>query len=54
MIAQTISVRLVRSFEYKTVRNVYFKDLDLDATTLEDLKKMVDERIDAVSLMGFL
>lgn len=43
-IAQIVTVRLVRSFEYKTVRTLYLKDVDLESTTLEHLKKMVDER----------
>lgn len=54
VIAQTITVRLVRSFEYKTVRNLYFKDLDLDNTTLEDLKRMVDERVKTTENLRFL
>lgn len=45
MTAKTITVRVVRSFEYKTVRNLYFHDLDLENTTLEQLKAMCDESI---------
>lgn len=44
-VAKTITVRLVRSFEYKTVRSLYFHDLDLASTTLLALKQMVDERV---------
>jgi hypothetical protein len=40
----TVTVRLVRSFEYKTVRVLYFHELDLEGTTLEQLKEAVDER----------
>jgi hypothetical protein len=54
VIAQTVTVRLVRSFEYKTVRNVYFKDLDLDNTTLEELKRMVDDRVKTTDNLRFL
>lgn len=42
-VAHTITVRIVRSFEYKTVRTVYLRDLDLDGTTLEQLRAIIDE-----------
>lgn len=40
----TVTVRLVRSFEYKTVRVLYFHELSLDSTTLQQLKESVEER----------
>lgn len=44
-VAHTLTVRLVRSFEYKTVRPVYLHDIDLEATTLSQLKSIIDERL---------
>jgi hypothetical protein len=41
----TITVRAIKSFEYKTCRNLLFHHLDLTHTTLGDLERMVWERI---------
>ena len=53
-VVKTVTVRAVRSFEYKTVRNLYFHDLDLDTTTLEQLKAMCDERIKTTDNLKFM
>jgi hypothetical protein len=43
-IRATITVRVVKSFEYKNYRCLVFHDLDLNTTTLAQLKDMVNER----------
>lgn len=39
----TITVRVVKSFSYRTVKNHVFKDLDLSSTTVGQLMQMVKE-----------
>lgn len=53
-VALTLTVRLVRSFEYKTVRTLYFHNVDLEATSLVQLKSMVDERVQETENLRFL
>jgi hypothetical protein len=53
-VASTLTVRLVRSFEYKTVRTIYFHDVDLDTTSLAQLKSMIDERVRGTETLLFL
>ena len=43
----TVTVRLIKSFEYKNFRNVVFQNLDLSIINLGDLEKMTRERIEA-------
>lgn len=50
----TISVRAIRSFEYKTFRNLVFHDVNLRVVTLNDLKRMVQERIANTPALAFL
>lgn len=50
----TVTVRLVKSFEYKNFRNVIFHNLNLSSLTLTDLEKMTRERIEANPLLSRL
>lgn len=50
----TVTVRLIKSFEYKNFRNVIFHNLDLSTLTLSDLEKMTRERISANPVLSRL
>ncbi|KAJ3049968.1 hypothetical protein HK097_009059 [Rhizophlyctis rosea] len=41
----TITVRLIKSFDYRTFKNVVLHNVDLENTTVADLKGIVGERI---------
>lgn len=41
----TVTVRLIKSFEYKNFRNVVFHDLDLNSISLGDLEEMTRAKI---------
>lgn len=43
----TVTVRLIKSFEYKNFRNIVFHNLDLSTLTFADLEAMTRERIAA-------
>ena len=47
----TVTVRLIKSFEYKNCRNVVFHDLDLTAVNLNQLEQMTRERIEASPIL---
>jgi hypothetical protein len=36
----TLTVRLIKSFEYRTERNLVLRDVDLETTTVAQLKAM--------------
>lgn len=50
----TVTVRLIKSFEYKNFRNVIFHNLDLSAVTLSDLERMTRERIEVNPILSRL
>lgn len=50
----TLTVRLIKSFEYKNYRNLVFHDLDLQATNLSTLENMIKERIAANPVLARL
>ena len=50
----TITVRLIKSFEFKNFRNVVFHSLDLTALNLADLEKLTRDRISASPLLARL
>ncbi|CAB16364.1 hypothetical protein POMI540_0786 [Schizosaccharomyces pombe] len=45
MTGATLTVRVIRNFEYRTLKNVVFHDIDLATTTVDQFKKIIDERI---------
>jgi hypothetical protein len=48
----TVTVRLIKSFEYKNFRNLIFHNLDLSALTLGDLERMSRERIETNPILS--
>lgn len=50
----TVTVRLIKSFEYKNFRNIIFHNLDLTALTLNDLQHLTQDRIAASPLLSRL
>lgn len=52
--AATLTVRLVRSFEYKTFRTLVFHDLDLESINLKTLSDMIRDRIHNTPTLAFL
>lgn len=50
----TVTVRLIKSFEYKNFRNVVFHNLDLTALSLGDLEHLTRARIEASPLLNRL
>lgn len=47
----TVTVRLIKSFEYKNFRNIIFHNLDLSSLNLGDLERMTRVRIDSSPLL---
>lgn len=47
----TVTVRLIKSFEYKNFRNVVFHNLNLTALSLGDLQQLTMQRIEASPLL---
>ncbi|KAJ3220589.1 hypothetical protein HK099_004162 [Clydaea vesicula] len=45
----TITVRLIKSFEFRTVKNIILKDLNLNTLTLKGLKTLIFEKIKTTS-----
>ncbi|KAK7206679.1 hypothetical protein BZA70DRAFT_274843 [Myxozyma melibiosi] len=45
----TITVRLIKSFEYRTEKNMVLKDLDLTTTTVGDLLELAKKNIQTQS-----
>jgi hypothetical protein len=41
--AATITIRLIKSFEYRVAKALVLHDLDLQQTTVGDLKRIVKE-----------
>lgn len=41
----TLTVRIIKSFEYRNIRNLIFQSLDLDYLTLGDLAELVRQSI---------
>ncbi|EPY51989.1 eukaryotic protein [Schizosaccharomyces cryophilus OY26] len=41
----TLTVRIIRNFEYRTLKNVVFHGIDLATTTVGQLKKIIQDRI---------
>lgn len=50
----TLTVRLVRSFSFKTFRTLILHDLDFSSITLQDLAIMIADRIKFTSALAFL
>ena len=50
----TVTVRLIKSFEYKNFRNVLFHNLDLTALNLGELERLTVERIEASPILARL
>ncbi|EPX70824.1 uncharacterized protein SOCG_04133 [Schizosaccharomyces octosporus yFS286] len=47
----TLTVRVIRNFEYRTLKNVVFHDIDLSTTTVGQLKKIIQDRIQTDSAL---
>ncbi|KAF7730173.1 hypothetical protein EC973_002781 [Apophysomyces ossiformis] len=45
----TITVRCIKSFEYRTCKNLVLQHLNLDNTTVGELKSLVREKIRTTS-----
>ncbi|CAG8561864.1 8609_t:CDS:2 [Cetraspora pellucida] len=45
----TITIRIIKNFEYRTVKNLVLRNIKLETTTVGDLKKLVIEKINATS-----
>ncbi|KAI9203122.1 uncharacterized protein BJ171DRAFT_510932 [Polychytrium aggregatum] len=43
--AATVTVRLIKSFDFRTFKNVVLHDVDLTTTTTELLRQIVEEKI---------
>ncbi|CAG8582899.1 19869_t:CDS:2 [Cetraspora pellucida] len=43
----TITIRIIKNFEYRTVKNLVLRNIKLETTTIGDLKKLVIEKINA-------
>eukprot|EP01027_Heterolobosea_sp_BB2_P002352 GEZU01003518.1.p1 GENE.GEZU01003518.1~~GEZU01003518.1.p1 ORF type:complete len:123 (-),score=44.32 GEZU01003518.1:90-458(-) len=41
----TLTIRCIRSFEYRNIKNMILKDIDLENTTTEQLMQKVNEEI---------
>jgi len=50
----TMTVRLIKSFEYKNFRNVVFHHVDLTKLTLTDLEALVWERVQGNAVLSRL
>jgi hypothetical protein len=50
----TVTVRLIKSFEFKNFRNVVFHGLNLSSLNITDLERMTRERIAASPLLSKL
>lgn len=50
----TVSVRLIRSFEYKTFRTIVLTHLDLHATTLSALTVLIRQKLEEAAALAFL
>lgn len=50
----TVTVRLIKSFEYKNFRNIVFHNLDLSTLSLSDLQRMTVDRIEASPILSRL
>ncbi|WBW74366.1 DUF2340, C2orf76-like protein [Schizosaccharomyces osmophilus] len=46
-----ITIRVIRNFEYRTLKNVVFHDIDLSTTTVGQLKKIIQNRIQTDSAL---
>lgn len=50
----TVTIRLIKSFEYKNFRNVVFHNLDVDAVTLEELTERTKVKIKESAVLNRL
>ncbi|CAI2192132.1 13927_t:CDS:2 [Funneliformis geosporum] len=47
--SSTITIRLIKNFEYRTIKNLVFQHVNLETTTIIELKELVRERIKTTS-----
>lgn len=47
--AATLTIRLIRSFEYRTFKNFIARGIDLNATTVGGLKELVLKEVKTAS-----
>lgn len=50
----TLTIRLIRSFEFKTFRNLILYNLDLTRVTLQDLNKLIKANLESKKNLKFL
>ncbi|CAG8460704.1 158_t:CDS:2 [Scutellospora calospora] len=45
----TITIRIIKNFEYRTVKNLVLRNINLETTTVGELKNIIREKINETS-----
>ncbi|CAG8592740.1 143_t:CDS:2 [Paraglomus occultum] len=43
--SSTLTIRVIKNFEYRTVKNIVLQNVNLETTTVEQLKELIREKI---------
>jgi len=43
--SSTLTIRVIKNFEYRTVKNMVLQNVNLETTTVEQLKEIIRESI---------
>jgi len=49
--SSTITIRLIKNFEYRTIKNMVLQNVNLETTTVEQLKELIRESIYDIFLL---